>query len=57
MLDFDKTYTDSDFKQQIRQADQQWMAQYARREPDLDIDGLQPSLLSRLLGLFGQRPN
>lgn len=53
MPTFDKTYTDADFQQEIRRADSEWMAQHARREPDLDVDGLRPNLLSRMLGLLG----
>lgn len=50
---FDMTYTDADFQQEIRRADTEWMAQHARPEPDLDVDGLKPGPLSWLLGLFG----
>ena len=53
MPNFDKTYTDAEFKREILLADNQWMSQHARREPDLDVDGLKPDFLSRVLGLFG----
>lgn len=54
MSAFDMTYTDADFQREILRADTEWMAQHARREPDLEVDGLKPTLLSRLLGLFAR---
>jgi len=57
MATFDQTYTDSDFERGLKQADSEWMAAHARREPDLVVHGLSGSLLSRLLALFtGRRP-
>ena len=52
---FDKTYTDVEFHREIQKADHEWMSQHARPEPDLDVDGLKPSVLSRVFGLFGHR--
>jgi hypothetical protein len=54
MPTFDNTYTDAEFKQEILRADNEWMSQHARPEPDLNVDGLKPSLVSRVLGLFGR---
>ena len=54
MPTFDKTYTDADFQQEILRADSEWMSKHARPEPDLDVDGLKQSLLSRMLGLFSR---
>ncbi len=53
MPNFDKTYTDAEFKREISLADSQWMSQHARSEPDLEVDGLKPDMLSRVLALFG----
>lgn len=52
MPTFDQTYTDSDFERGLRQADTEWMAAHARREPDLEVRGLSGSFLSRLLALL-----
>ena len=51
MKSFDQTYADQDFKQHIEQARAGWMAQVPRdRQPDLHVDGLRGSVLSRLVG-------
>jgi len=55
MATFDHTYTDSDFQQQIDRADKEWMAQFARPEPDLEVESLRPGVLSKFLALFGGR--
>ena len=55
MVNFDKTYTDPEFQQEIRNADNEWMSAHARPEPDLEVEGLRPNLLSRVLGIFGPR--
>ena len=52
-MTFDETYTDKDFEHRFKQANTDWMAEVARREPDLRVDGMRGSLMSRLLGLFG----
>jgi hypothetical protein len=48
---FDDTYTDLEFRQRIADANRAWMGQFARREPDLAVEGF-TSLLARLLRLF-----
>jgi hypothetical protein len=54
MTAFDETYTDAEFRRDMQQADSSWMANLARQEPDLDVEGLARSFWSRLLGLFRQ---
>jgi hypothetical protein len=53
MYSFDQTYTDREFQRNLELADSEWMAALARREPDLAVEGLRGSLLSRVLELFG----
>ena len=56
MKAFDETYADKDFKQQLDQARAGWMAQIPTPpQPDLRVDGLNGTLLSRVLGVFGGR--
>ena len=50
---FDVTLTDIDFKLDFVNQDEDWLQNARPVEPDLDIDGLDRSLLSRLLALFG----
>jgi hypothetical protein len=50
-MGLDDTYTDLEFKQRIAAANQDWMGQFARREPDLAVEGF-TSLFARLLRLF-----
>lgn len=50
---FDQTYTDSEFARDLKQADSEWMAAAARREPDLAVEGLRGSVLSKILELIG----
>lgn len=52
---FDDTYTDQEFKRRLQESNRDWIAQVARREPDLAVDGLGNSLFSRLLGLLTGR--
>jgi hypothetical protein len=53
---FDDTYTDRDFKNGIREANDQWINQVAVGEPDLAVDGLRGTFFSRLLALFSAKP-
>jgi hypothetical protein len=56
MKSFDQTYADHDFKQHIEQARAGWMKQVPReRHPDLSVEGMRGTLLSRLIGLFSGR--
>ncbi len=57
MKAFDETYADQDFKQQIAEARNGWMAQVpAPHQPDLRVEGLSGSVLARLLrALTGRR--
>ena len=52
-MSFEDTYTDSEFQKDITEADSEWMSGLARAEPDLEVEGLRNSLVSRVLGLFG----
>jgi hypothetical protein len=52
-MTLDDTRTDLEFQRSFKEANQDWMGQVARREPDLTVDGLHSTLLSRLLSLFG----
>ncbi|HEY5567535.1 MAG TPA: hypothetical protein VIM81_09865 [Gammaproteobacteria bacterium] len=52
-MTLDDTHTDLEFQRGFKEANQEWMGQAARREPDLAVDGLHSSLMSRLLSLFG----
>jgi len=52
-MTLDDTHTDLEFQRGFKEANQDWMGQAARREPDLAVDGLHSSLMSRLLSLFG----
>jgi hypothetical protein len=54
MTAFDETYTDTEFRREMQQADSSWMAHAAREEPDLEVEGLARTFWSRLLGLFGR---
>ena len=55
MTSFDETYTDSEFVQELARADSDWMKKEARNEPDLDVEGLDGSLFSRVLHFFTGR--
>lgn len=57
MTIFDDTYTDAEFQKQMSQANSDWMAKVARSEPDLEVDGLHGSLLSRVLSIFTGKRN
>jgi hypothetical protein len=50
---FDTTLTDIEFKQAFVNRDAEWLRNAHREEPDLSVDGLRQSLLSRLLALLG----
>jgi hypothetical protein len=52
MAHFDQTYTDPEFKREIKHADTEWMSKLARPEPDLNVEGMRASFFSRLLGLI-----
>jgi len=50
---FDTTKTDIEFKRDFVHKDAEWLWNARPAEPDLEIDGLEQSLLSRLLALLG----
>lgn len=50
---FDVTLTDSEFRSEFVNQGESWMQDSRLAEPDLEIDGLNQSLLSRLLSLLG----
>lgn len=53
MTAFDDTYTDGDFHDRIKNANEEWIDESANADPDLAVEGLQGSFMSRLLALFG----
>ena len=56
MKSFDETYADQDFKQQIAEAREGWMAQIpAPRQPDLRVEGLDGSVFARILRVLSGR--
>jgi hypothetical protein len=54
-MTLDDTHTDLEFQPGFTEANQEWMRQVARPEPDLNVDGLHGSFISRLLSLFGSK--
>jgi hypothetical protein len=50
---FDVTLTDSEFRSEFVNQGESWMQDSRLAEPDLEIDGLNQTLLSRLLSLLG----
>ena len=50
---FDTTITENDLDANSRHFVQGLRAENEEYEPDLSVDGLSDSILSRLLGLFG----
>jgi len=57
MKKFDDTYADKDFERELAKARAGWMAEVPRaKQPDLSVEGLNNSLVGRLLGaLTGRR--
>lgn len=53
MTVFDTTMTDADFKRDFTNQKETWMQNSRPAEPDLEVDGLDQSLFSRLLSLIG----
>jgi hypothetical protein len=45
--------TDIEFKKAFANRDAEWLRNARREEPDLSVDGLRQSLLSRLLAMIG----
>jgi len=52
---FDSTMTEIDLTENMTSSDVDWMRDAGRVEPDLAVDGLTPSLVSRVLAWFGAR--
>jgi len=52
-MDFDDTQTEADFPRPLLQPSEERMLAMLRNEPDLTVDGLEHSLVSRLINLFG----
>jgi hypothetical protein len=50
---FDVTMTDPEFKREFVNQSEAWMSESCPVEPDLEIDGLNHSLISRLLAALG----
>lgn len=58
MQSFDETYADQEFQQRIADARASWMGQVPESsEPDLGVEGLKGSVLSRLLNALTGRRN
>lgn len=55
MISFDETYTDNEFQSKLQKADAEWMGAVARKEPDLAVEGLRGSFMSKFLELFSAR--
>ncbi len=54
-MDFDDTMTEADFRRPLLDASEERYLSAMQAEPDLAVDGLEASLLSRLIGLFQRR--
>jgi len=52
-MTYDDTYTDHEFEKSLAEANAELFASVKRGEPDLKVDGLDGSIMSRLLALFG----
>lgn len=58
MQSFEETRADHEFQQHIEQARAGWMAQVpSDEEPDLGVEGLRGSLLTKLLSALKGRRN
>jgi len=58
MPSFDETHADREFQRQIAQARSGWIDQVTESsEPDLGVEGLRGSLLSRLVNALKGRRN
>jgi hypothetical protein len=53
-MNFDDTYTDKEFESAFRDANADLFASGRPSEPDLQVQGLNGSLMSKLLALFGR---
>jgi hypothetical protein len=51
-IDFQATFTEADFKRPLLDVAEDRLVREARGEVDLDVEGLNDSLLSRLVRLF-----
>lgn len=51
-MSFDDTYTDREFERALSDANQDLFGLHRPPEPDLSVEGLQGSFVSRLLALF-----
>ncbi|HEY8519749.1 MAG TPA: hypothetical protein VIN61_06695 [Gammaproteobacteria bacterium] len=51
-MNFETTITEADFKRPLLETGEEQLVGQLQREPDLDVDGLRGSLLTRLLLLF-----
>jgi hypothetical protein len=52
VIDFRATLTEADFKRPLLDAAEELLVRQARGDVDLAVEGLNHSLLSRLVGLF-----
>lgn len=55
VMEFDDTLTEADFVRPILEPGEERLLAMLRSEADLAVDGLEHSLLWRLLGLFGAK--
>lgn len=51
-MNFDETMTEMDFKRPLLEPNEERFAASIHPEPDLSVDGLAASFMSRLIGLF-----
>ncbi len=54
-MSFDDTMTEADFKRPILDPSEERLLAALNREPDLDVQGLRASLLTKLVLLFDRR--
>lgn len=50
---FDTTMTDIELPETVAKSDGEWRREAGGPEPDLVVEGLKPSLVSRLLAVLG----
>lgn len=55
VMSFDDTMTEADFKRPILDPSEERLLAALNREPDLDVQGLRASLLTKLVLLFDRR--
>lgn len=54
-MELDDTMTEADFKRPVLEPHEERLLASLLHEPDLSVDGLRASLVSRLLSLLGRK--